>query len=191
MNPYHILNVDKDSTQEEIKAAYQRLRSSSHPDRGGEASMFDKIQKAYEILSDSERRKQFDLHGETEFKPDNIHEEIGSLFLQCLNHSDPVKAVKEINQMNRHRTQSQVASLKQQIKGYKKKVSRIRKKGEGLNFLKEVVEIQIRNSQQAIKKGEELIDLCNRIEAVLNDYSFDPDESEQKPVFITGLSINY
>lgn len=43
-----VLGVDALARQEEIEAAYKRLRSQHHPDKGGNAVMFDTVQKAYE-----------------------------------------------------------------------------------------------------------------------------------------------
>ncbi|MGN6383698.1 MAG: J domain-containing protein [Dyella sp.] len=43
-----VLGVDERATREEIDAAYRRLRSLHHPDRGGDADEFHRITKAYE-----------------------------------------------------------------------------------------------------------------------------------------------
>lgn len=46
-----VLEVDRDATREQIDAAYRRLRSQHHPDRGGDAEQFHRITKAYEEAS--------------------------------------------------------------------------------------------------------------------------------------------
>ncbi|MGA0588304.1 J domain-containing protein [Dyella sp. KRB-257] len=43
-----VLEVDERASREEIEAAYRRLRSQHHPDRGGDADEFHRITKAYE-----------------------------------------------------------------------------------------------------------------------------------------------
>jgi curved DNA-binding protein len=60
MSHYQTLGVGKTSTQEEIKKAYRKLASSHHPDKGGDTAMFQKIQAAYDILSDPIKRKEYD-----------------------------------------------------------------------------------------------------------------------------------
>jgi curved DNA-binding protein len=60
VDPYNILGVDRNSTQEEIKSAYRKLASKHHPDHGGSTSEFQKIQEAYSILGDPDRRRNFD-----------------------------------------------------------------------------------------------------------------------------------
>lgn len=62
-NLYVILCVLKTATDEEIKKAYKILAHKNHPDKGGDVEEFRKIQKAYEILSDFEKRKQYDETG--------------------------------------------------------------------------------------------------------------------------------
>lgn len=60
MNPYEILGVDKTASQDEIKKAYRKHVMTHHPDKGGDTEKFKSIQNAYEILSDSEKRANFD-----------------------------------------------------------------------------------------------------------------------------------
>lgn len=61
---YEVLGVSKDASQSEIKRAYMKLAKESHPDRGGDPEKFKLIAKAYEILSDPEKRELYNRHGE-------------------------------------------------------------------------------------------------------------------------------
>ncbi|XP_076249530.1 dnaJ homolog subfamily C member 16 l(3)80Fg [Calliopsis andreniformis] len=68
-NPYKILGVHKRATLQEIRKAYKNLVKEWHPDKTdhpGAENKFVEITKAYEILTDPERRKKFDNHGITE-----------------------------------------------------------------------------------------------------------------------------
>ncbi|NQE06181.1 Chaperone protein DnaJ [ANME-1 cluster archaeon GoMg1] len=60
---YRVLGVSKDATPEEIKSVYRRLAKIYHPDRGADPDTekkFKEIQKAYAVLSDSDKRAQYD-----------------------------------------------------------------------------------------------------------------------------------
>ena len=59
-NYYSTLGVDKNSTPDQIKQAYRRLASQHHPDKGGNTAQFQEIQEAYAILSDVDKRQQYD-----------------------------------------------------------------------------------------------------------------------------------
>jgi len=60
MNHYETLGVGKNASPEEIKLAYRRLASKSHPDKGGDTATFQGIQHAYETLSDPYKRAEYD-----------------------------------------------------------------------------------------------------------------------------------
>lgn len=64
---YEILGVDKKATADEIKKAYRKLAKKYHPDAhpGDKAAeeKFKEVNEAYEVLSDSEKRKKYDQFG--------------------------------------------------------------------------------------------------------------------------------
>ncbi|WP_375322261.1 DnaJ C-terminal domain-containing protein [Aliivibrio logei] len=69
---YDVLGVPKSSTEKEIKKAYKRLAMKYHPDKNqGDAQAADKfkeIKEAYEILTDADKRGQYDDYGHAAFK---------------------------------------------------------------------------------------------------------------------------
>ena len=62
-NPYPILGVSPNASPEQIKKAFKQLAMKHHPDRGGNEAEFKKINEAYAILSDPERKQQHDNPG--------------------------------------------------------------------------------------------------------------------------------
>jgi len=71
---YEILGVSKSSTDAEIKSAYRKLAREHHPDmvkdsdKSAAEKKFKEINEAYQVLSDSEKRKQYDQFGHSAFK---------------------------------------------------------------------------------------------------------------------------
>jgi len=59
-NYYEILEIDKNATELDIRKAYIELAKKAHPDRGGNEEEFKKVNKAYEILIDKSKRKEYD-----------------------------------------------------------------------------------------------------------------------------------
>lgn len=60
MDHYSTLGVPRDASQEEIKKAFRKLAMTHHPDKGGDPSEFQKINEAYEVLGDVNKRFQYD-----------------------------------------------------------------------------------------------------------------------------------
>ncbi|WP_263833034.1 DnaJ C-terminal domain-containing protein [Sulfurospirillum oryzae] len=74
---YETLDVSQDASAEEIKKAYRRLARKYHPDinkDAGAEEKFKEINAAYEILSDEQKRRQYDQYGDNMFGGQNFHD---------------------------------------------------------------------------------------------------------------------
>jgi len=60
MDHYQTLGISKNATPQEIKKAYRKLASKHHPDKGGDAEQFKKIQEAYDTVSDPQKKQAYD-----------------------------------------------------------------------------------------------------------------------------------
>ncbi len=74
---YDTLEVSSSASQDEIKKAYRKLARKYHPDVNkdpGAEDKFKEINAAYEILSDKEKRMQYDQYGDSMFGGQNFHD---------------------------------------------------------------------------------------------------------------------
>ena len=70
--PYQVLGIHRRASNQEIRKAYKSKVKQWHPDKNDSPDAqtnFVEINQAYELLSDPERRRNFDNHGITEDTP--------------------------------------------------------------------------------------------------------------------------
>jgi len=60
---YKILGVSKSASADEIKKAFRKKAHEHHPDKGGDTATFNKVNEAYQTLSDPQKRQQYDTYG--------------------------------------------------------------------------------------------------------------------------------
>jgi len=69
---YRELGLDSKANADTIKKAYRNLAKKHHPDRGGDADKFKKIQNAYDVLSDEEKKRAYDATGDPNADPNML-----------------------------------------------------------------------------------------------------------------------
>ena len=88
-NPYNILGVAPNASTEDIKKEYRALAMRHHPDRNPHSSAevrFNAIKKAYELLSDPQKRAEYNysLNNRIVLDPENEAQNLwASLFSRC------------------------------------------------------------------------------------------------------------
>lgn len=67
-DPYKVLGVPRDATDDQIKQGFKRRSKKYHPDRNTvdprAKEKFEKVVNAYELLKDPERRRVYDMTGD-------------------------------------------------------------------------------------------------------------------------------
>ena len=91
---YAILGVPKTASDDDIKSAFRRMAMRHHPDRGGDQAQFQQINEAYSVLSDPDRRREYDNPGIriniNGFPADGM--DLGSIFDMFRGHAGPRQA---------------------------------------------------------------------------------------------------
>jgi molecular chaperone DnaJ len=80
---YAILGVSPDATQEDIRRAYRQLARQLHPDVSAAPdaeARFKQVSAAYEILSDPQKRRQYDLYGQSGGAPGFPFGDVADIF---------------------------------------------------------------------------------------------------------------
>lgn len=63
MDYYEILGISRNASEEEIKKAFHKLAHKHHPHKGGDEKKFKEINEAYQVLSNKEKKSQYDKFG--------------------------------------------------------------------------------------------------------------------------------
>lgn len=75
---YNILGIQENASDEDIRRSYKKLAMQHHPDRGGDQNKFQEIQEAYSVLSDPQKRAEW--QHQRQFGHDQGHHPFGFSF---------------------------------------------------------------------------------------------------------------
>lgn len=195
MDFYKILGVEKTATPKEIKKAYLKLAKTHHPDKGGDEDKFKEIARAFEVLSDPDKKDKYDNgeeFDETYRSPkDKAKQNLYSVFDIVTgahgfmaDHTDLIVRMREeINDMTL-KMENDLSTVESNIK----KVKSIIKRLKNADFLKRYAENTLLGQEAQKKHVEESIKIQTIMLELVEEakYDFEADEDEEWK----GLSWN-
>jgi curved DNA-binding protein CbpA len=180
MNPYEELDISRNATTEEIRQRYRILAQLHHPDKGGDEEIFKRIKLAYEILSDTIRRKEYDKTGKTHPDRDARNESldiIGQLLFRIIPNFNPeidnligmmtediIKTKQELN--------VNITTCETYISKINKVIQRLNIKTDDENLILKFLEKQLDTRLQENLEFKRKIEICEIVLSILKDYEY-------------------
>lgn len=169
MDLYSILGVECTATAAQIKTAYRQRLKEVHPDHGGDRESFERVQQAYEVLKDPDKRKQYDLTGfyddvEQETVERRAQVLLANLYDEVLNavlsarqpeRVDPLSSMEQKLDGHKQENEKLLSDAKQFLLVVEMVHGRMFFEGSGVDCLKRVTTFRREDLNQIIKKCEE------------------------------------
>lgn len=184
MSLYDDLGVNRDATAEEIRGAYRKRVMTSHPDRGGDREEFERVQNAYDVLSDPDRRARYDETGdEGGGGPDNRFSEISAVIVTAFDHvvmqagvrfreADLIRQTCEALRQHKQGLEASIAQSNADRTKLKDMANRLSFDGDGPDILGNVMRQRIRNHENAIQAAQHKAQVIDQAIEYLNGYGF-------------------
>lgn len=182
MTLYETLGVAPDATAAAIKKAYRSLAQKNHPDKGGDDAAFKAIQKAYEVLSDEERRTKYDATGSTGEGPTPREVAMNSLpglLDSILDKIDP--EAQSPLEYSQKAIKAEIDGLHDKIKALRSKIKKRQRAldlmgvAEGKpNLLAQILGAGIIALEQQSKHLERALDIYGEMLSILADHTYEP-----------------
>lgn len=184
MNPYKILNVPTDSTPEEIKKVYRKLSMIHHPDKGGNEDDFHKINLAYRVLSDNDKRRVYDeqeviLDESPDHVKNQVHGRLAVLFNEWLDRSLKGEDLVLKDWMDEQLTDNKkkLLATNKQLEDAISKAEAVRERlhhrKDGESFLHDIIKSRVKSYRQVVFQQEQELVIIEEVQEALSEYDYD------------------
>lgn len=182
MTLYEDLGVAPDATEAEIAAAYRHAARKHHPDAGGNAADFDRMQRAANILRDPVKRAEYDRTGSVDdslFNPlSQAIELLCSAFSEAITRCDnfgAVNIVKNVqsallNQLTQVGSQREDAANKRDR--LENAIGRLSHKGDQPDFVRNMLARQLRAHDSRLAEMDRMTASIESAIEMAHDYSW-------------------
>jgi DnaJ-class molecular chaperone len=184
-NPYIILGVDKDVSIDDIKRIFKQKSKTVHPDHGGSLEEFTILKKAYEILTDSLKRRMWDEYRLMDnFDVENEAKMVASqIAVQTLDtYPDNCNFDKEMAEVFEKCLQditSQIRSLTQRKERLENRFKAIHKRPVD-DFISVDIEQAINTKDIQIRQQKLNLEIHKKAFELIKGYKFDTEKLEDE-----------
>lgn len=183
IDPYAMLGLERDAGTEAIRRAWRKAAKGAHPDSGGDAEHFGRLQVAYELLKDPVRRKVYD---DTGYDPElaDPKDLEGALVLETLVNEvilderepgsfDPVAAMRRRLSDDIVKTRFHILELERHRSRVRKHLDRLGRRRPQADVLGSMLRARSQTLAEAIRKAETQIETIERAYTLLEGYSYE------------------
>lgn len=180
MSHYDTLGVARDATLDEIKRGYRKASSAAHPDRpGGSDDLMAKVNAAYDVLSDVDRRKRYDATGD-DGKIETLDGAAQDLLLKILQQvievdADPIALGRMAIAKNLERTERDRADVHTKIARLEARRATVVAR-DGPNLFQGLIDQQLDNLRQQLTQMDHFAKTLERARERLDLHEYqEPD----------------
>ena len=182
---YDILGINKHSSREEIIKAYYKKAKFCHPDNGGSKEDFLELNKAYTILSNPDRRSEYDKYGTIE-ESDSIDDLavetitayilafINQLGVNLINTDIITSMVNRFNELIGEETSFKSEMFKKKLVLNEAK-SRVIKLNDCIDYFSSIIDTEISSIDKSIESITKQINIYLKCLDILGNYAFRQD----------------
>lgn len=188
MDLYETIGIDKNASQDEVKKAYKIKAGKLHPDRpGGNTEAFKVLQKAYDVLSDVERRTKYDQTGETGATMSLGHlakqhlAEVFSHIIQQDMKGDITDLAKRSIEAGTNKAKQDLVIFKRKLDALNKRLGRVVAK-KGANIYEGIIQRQIRAVENNTEQVNTIVEISDAMIELLADYEDTAPDGRQEPM---------
>ena len=198
---YKTLGVEPDATEDEIKQAYRARARQTHPDTGGDVDEFKLVSLAGTVLTDADKRKQYDETGSTgansPMSPAQkiVAELVVQSFLQKSMPDDPIRWMQEQIDCARAKLRSMIAEAEHKHRQFKERLAKFTKSNAAsknkvaTSLIADMLTSAIEDEERSQAKFKAELQHAEDAMVLLNDLKYPTTTSEwmssSSPIFRT------
>ena len=195
MTHYDTLGVPKTASRDDIKRAYRRKSKAAHPDRGGDHREMVAVNRAYDTLSDPEKRSRYDQTGEDgapgksqdDMARDAVMQVFAAMAEQASDYDNVVDMVERMLKANLDKIKGDIATAAKRVTKLERSAKRLKCKGER-NFLGLLLADQIVKGKAGIENAQTGVAVIERAREMLSDFTWKTDD---RPAPVGSAVFNF